>query len=93
MFDRGRLAGILRDGPGGDTRDLAEEVVRLMGANAEAEERARGLKLERDMWEADARQAKIDRANLVDEVAAVLEAVPKSRRPQFAELERRLSAS
>lgn len=86
MFDRQRLADILRNGPEGDVRDLAEEVVRLMGATAAGSDELRRTRGERDLWESEAKRVKVERDRIADQAARALEAMPKTKRGDFAEL-------
>jgi hypothetical protein len=88
VFDRQRLAGILSAAPQGDTRDLAEEVVRLMGAKRAAEEQLRTVTSELALC----REQVAEATAVASQVGAVLAEVPKTRRGQFAELEETLTA-
>lgn len=92
MFDRQRLADILRSAPNGDTRDLAEEVVRLMGAGAENGDELRRTRSERDLWQTEARRAKAERDRIAEHAERALAAMPKTRRAEFAELAEMLEA-
>lgn len=86
MFDRQRLADILRSAANGDTRDLAEEVVRLMGAGAEAGDELRRARSERNLWQNEAKRVKVERDRIAEQAARALAAMPKTRRAEFAEL-------
>ena len=92
MFDRQRLADILRSAANGDTRDLAEEVVRLMGAGAEAGDELRRARSERDLWQNEAKRAKVERDRIAEQAARALAVMPKTRRGEFAELAEMIEA-
>jgi len=87
VFDRQRLADIIRNNSAGDLRDLADEVVRLMGLTVDTDDDLRATRTERDLWKSEARKAKKDSGNLAAGMSAVLAAVPKTKRAQFAEVE------
>jgi phage shock protein A len=89
MFDRNRLAGILR-GPLGDAHDLANEVVALMGAKRAAEDQLRTLGAEAALWREQAAEAVAERLDLARQLSDVLAQVPKTRRGQFAGVSERV---
>lgn len=92
-FDKYRLADIIRDpaGHAGDVPALAEEVARLMGVTVDLEARLRSTETARAMWAAEAKAARGEAADLAGQVGDVLAAVPKTRRGQFAEIERKVA--
>lgn len=90
MIDRQRLAGIL-GGPKGDAYDLAEEVVTLMGAKRAAEEQLRAANAVVALREEQVAEAVAALTEMAEQVSAVLAEVPKTKRGQFAQLEKRVA--
>ncbi|MCA1571942.1 MAG: hypothetical protein LC798_16850 [Chloroflexi bacterium] len=91
MFDRQRLADIIRTHESGDLRELADEVVRLMGQRVEAERACRAAETERDLWKGAAGEAHSERERAVGLLVDVFDAVPKTRRKNFPEVEQVVS--
>jgi hypothetical protein len=87
VIDRQRLAGIL-GGAKGDAYDLAEEVVTLMGAKRAAEEQLRGANVLAALRDEQTAEAVAALVEMAEQVTAVLNEVPKTKRGQFVQLEK-----